>query len=869
MKALPKLIFCLILALMMTMAIAACDDDDDDDNDDATPVDDDTVDDDDDDTGDDDDDDTGDDDDDTGDDDTGDDDTGDDDTPETTPGFAYIPPGTFTMGSPEEELGHRPDETQHDVTLSYGFEMMKAEVTQGQWKELMKYNPSNFVFFGSSEDLPVESVSWYDALAFANELSKEKGYTPCYTLTDIICTDETPGNTFNYCKNNGGIFTADVALNGLDDIYECEGFRLPTESEWEYAARAGTTTAFYTGEINEIACKPLDENLADVAWYCGNAEMLTRMVKQKQPNDWDLYDMYGNVREWCWDWYAKEYPGDVTDPTGPADGHFKVTRGGAYRFDGAVRLRSAYRTGHAPSYHIYLVGFRLVRTLPEEKTTFAYDFTAPIQPVLETPVVQRDLPDELPFEFTRPAVGTPLTPQEIEDFTDKMAGFLADTYFFERLYWISHGMDATSGYPDYKLYWQDTTAVKADDTVTFTHVGGADNLMIRTSKYLNNAAAGYLATGDEMFGRLVEQYSKGIVALFDGMVWTENDPEEYLMARALFTVNHSYTEEGGRNVVVDYEPYKTERYDWNAHTLPNVDNPYWGDGTWLRTMRSKDDVPHIFRMVPLLMRVVEDGADPDVRDAAQDALEHLQLFARDIVDTGYMIRAKDKYGNQFIPLNEYGFINDLCSFVLYDPLAPLAECNGELNSALIGYDDPLNIHCLNGIGRLYEIIAVYGHYFNAAIIRYFHIAAAHNALIRAENDIAYSMLEGLTTRSDEIMNDENGPVQYSDWWPDYAGFLLAAATVGLPLTDEEARVVMEQYTASVDHYMPFQYWDPWDASAPNGTFRYEPTRDGSGYKVVRFPEMSFIVEYCYSPFRNPDGAELVDCDVILDPTQWK
>ena len=271
-----------------------------------------------------------------------------------------------------------------------------------------------------------------------------------------------------------------------------------------------------------------------------------------------------------------------------------------------------------------------------------------------------------------------------------MIAFYKETDYFGWAYHTGHGMDASSGYPEYKLYWQDTAAIKTGDTIEFEHRGGADNLMIRTGKIFNNAAALYLASGDMHYGRLVREYSKGIVSLFYGMLYTDQDPEIYLMPRAAFTVNHSYTEDGN-SVFVDYEPAKVYRHDWNAHTIPNAFNPISGDGVWIRNMRSKDDVPHIYRTVPMLMRLVEDAPDADVVAAATEALEYLEGFARDIVDSGYHIRTKDMWGNPYIPIaDDSQIVNDLASFVLYTPLLPNAECDPRLASALIAYGDPID-----------------------------------------------------------------------------------------------------------------------------------------------------------------------------------
>ena len=870
MKSIAKWSILVLLSLALLLAFTACGEDDVNaggDDTDLPAVDDDTSDDDvaddDDDDNDDDDDDDNDDDDDDDDDDNDDDDT----TPPipTTPGFVFVPHGQFTMGSPVTEVGRGPDETQHDVTLTRSFEIKGTEVTQGQFEGLMDFNPSYFPRRGRTPLRPVEQVSWYDALAYANRLSSEAGYAPCFALSDIECDDGEPGDAVDYCKDNGGIHTATVVLDGADSIYDCAGFRLPTEAEWEYAARAATTTPFFNGAVTHPACTPLDPAMDAIGWYCGNAEDQTHPVGEKTANAWGLHDMSGNVLEWTWDWYQRDYPGDVTDPEGGAEGNFRVARSCGIRYSGAGRCRAADRAGHTPDYRTPFAGFRLVRTLPVDDDVPMVNALAPI--VDETAAKQAaDYPDALPFTFTREDVGEPLTPTEITEFTRKITGLWRDAGYLDWVLHTSHGMDASTGLEDYKLYWQDTRAIKDGDVVTFEHYGGADNIMIRTPKIFNNAAAGYLMSGDPKMALIVEQYAKGMVALFHGMMWTDNDPEDYIMARAIFTQNHSYTQDG-RDTVIDYDPVKVERYDWNAHTIPNDLNPYWGP-IWVRNMRSKDDVPHIYRSVPMLKRVVEEAPDQNVRDAAQLALDHLTGFAKDITDSGFYIRTKDQQGNPYISLNEYGMVNDLGSFVIYEPLAPKAECNAKLASALIAYGNDLGVDCENGIGWLYELVASTGHYFNWAIIRYFHAATITNALMAEQNDVAFELLGGLAERSTDMMNDEQGRLDNLEWDADAAAFLLAAATAGLPLTSEEARLIMDIYSFSADQFGPWPNWDLWDPSVPDGQQAFQPSRDFGDDRAVRPEELLFLIEYCYAPFRNPAGASLIDCAVVADPAQW-
>ena len=209
--------------------------------------------------------------------------------------FRWCPPGTFMMGSPENEQGRQYSEKQHQVTLTQGFWLLETPVTQEMWTSVTGYNPSMYpVVLGYSKKQPVEQVSWNECRDYITQL------------------------------NN-----LSVAPAGFK-------FAFPTESQWEYACRAGTTTAYHFGDT-------LDEKKANFGM---NVKKGPTEVGSYPANAWGFFDMHGNVEEWCWDWNA-EYPdGNVTDPTGPLreplPGWSRIQRGGAYNLD-AKYVRSAYR----------------------------------------------------------------------------------------------------------------------------------------------------------------------------------------------------------------------------------------------------------------------------------------------------------------------------------------------------------------------------------------------------------------------------------------------------------------------------------------------------------------------------------------------
>ena len=252
-------------------------------------------------------------------------------------GYSYIPSGVFEMGSPSTEAGRGSDETQHVVTLTGGFCLQTTEVTQSQWSSVMGSNPSYFDECGGT--CPVEMVSWLGAARYLNALSRREGLRECYD-------SEGRGTVVNGMSP----FDSSGRVVRGRSPYWCEGYRFPTEAEWEWAARAGTTGSRY-------------DSLSLVAWYESNSDDRTHPVGRLEANAWGLYDMLGNVSEWTHDWADDYVTGDATDPSGPRTGGGRVYRGGSY-LSAAQSVRAANRgqLGSAPSNGIRSRGFRPARS---------------------------------------------------------------------------------------------------------------------------------------------------------------------------------------------------------------------------------------------------------------------------------------------------------------------------------------------------------------------------------------------------------------------------------------------------------------------------------------------------------------------------
>jgi formylglycine-generating enzyme required for sulfatase activity len=246
--------------------------------------------------------------------------------------FVLIRSGSFQMGSPADEPERGQDETRRQVAVR-DFYLARSEVTQQEYAAIMGNNPSE----SHGEHLPVENVTWFDAVRYCNALSAREGLGAAYTVD---------GETVTWNRDAGG-------------------YRLPTEAEWEYACRAGTTTPFHTGrtitdgQANFYNHYGYNNNSSGnvIGGYRGGPIPVNSFNR----NPWGLFDMHGNVGEWCWDWYGEYVTAARDNPVGSSTGAYRVTRGGGWN-DFPKHVRSAYRSAMPPGSGVFNIGFRLARS---------------------------------------------------------------------------------------------------------------------------------------------------------------------------------------------------------------------------------------------------------------------------------------------------------------------------------------------------------------------------------------------------------------------------------------------------------------------------------------------------------------------------
>jgi len=487
-------------------------------------------------------------------------------------------------------------------------------------------------------------------------------------------------------------------------------------------------------------------------------------------------------------------------------------------------------------------------------------------------------PPPLPFTYVREDNSEPITPEELAAFSQTMKDFFVQSGFFNWLLRMSHGIDDSTGMPDYRLWWGEIVAEKNGDTVSIIHEyseeHGGHNILKGNSLLLASAIGGYLNTGDPVLGELTRQFCNGVSSTMLGMVYDENDPIHHLMARNVVTSNHTYTTHDGRIKSVDYSNWFFPYDRWNCSRFEYADNPYWGD-VWVTNTRSKDGLGYLYKTAISVGHAAAYAPDQAVREACGETEELLNLFARDIVDHNYLIRSKDKDGNAYRPgvdpEPEEARIGDLSSFTAWDILLPDAECNAKQASALLAYGERLDNDCDPFGGyRIFDIFAFMNNPPNAHIARAFHIANIALALHHGDNAAALKSLGGLEQRFERDLNFNLALLDISEdsWFRDITVNWLQSATAGYYLTSDEIRMIHTYALRAVEEYSQWEYWDLWAESVPEGEEldALPPTsktlEDDSKIYWLQPYALGLFLEYCWGLYRNPDSPEIIDCNIF-------
>jgi hypothetical protein len=459
-------------------------------------------------------------------------------------------------------------------------------------------------------------------------------------------------------------------------------------------------------------------------------------------------------------------------------------------------------------------------------------------------------PSKLPFSYTRPDVGQPVTAAELTAITSKYLKLLDDLRYFDFLEERVHGWPQTdpAGKFWYGTWWSGVSVIKQGSQVTYLHASdGADNNGLRTAQLMEGACYAHLLWGQPTTGlvahRIVRGFSSWVMAFeYPG------GPTKTLLSRAAYPVSVVSTE-GGRNLYVDYSQNRPG-LDNSATVYVHIpQNTHWGD-LWVKNKRSKDDLGHMFRA----MAQVEACTGRVSTDADQSLTQMRQLYAawsKAVEADGWKIATLDKNLALYIPLET------LARFI---PIGN-SECCGLLMLRLMGQGNPGTLSCGNGIS-LEEVLG--GELIksgNKQMLRTYHEAAANHALLTGHNTVALDLLKGLATRIESNLTAvEAGNPPSNLNLIDLPPLMMHAANAGVPLTSREVRWLHKRIEEADTHYRSpgmQPTFDVFDPSTPDGTYPYEPWSAG-----IHITELGLALGSCASQYRNPAARPLLDCAMV-------
>lgn len=492
-----------------------------------------------------------------------------------------------------------------------------------------------------------------------------------------------------------------------------------------------------------------------------------------------------------------------------------------------------------------------------------------------------DETDAFPFTYVRQDDGEPIDPDERAAFTRRVLKFLTESHYFDWILYTSYGVGPGGDMPDWQFIFSEHFK-KEGDLVTFYHPvneeDGGHNLHTPNSRALADLISAWLITGDSTAGLATEKLCKGVSASMKSMVFGEDDEIHHLMTRNMIPAYYQevMTHDGKRKGIDPsgwFYPYQK----WNCDRYYLENNPWWGP-MWITNLRSKDDVPYIFTLIPNL-KAVADGPDGSVKDACVETLELLTKFATDIVEHDFQIRTKAEDGTVYSPgysgnEEDDAEKGDISSFTYWTDIIPEAECNARASAELIatGLDSQ---ECGDGGRNVYDEISFINNRFNTRINRFFHLAHIANAISEGKWESAELLLSGLEARMYDYDNMTEEEMKYSpsDWWRSMALYRAEASVWGYPLTSDDVRQIWQYYDRALVEFSKWPYWDPWSADVPEGDLGpFRPSGcTGSGAEQECWwdiTDIATIFEACWSPWKNPDGVAWVDCDIVRDRSKW-
>ncbi len=401
--------------------------------------------------------------------------------------------------------------------------------------------------------------------------------------------------------------------------------------------------------------------------------------------------------------------------------------------------------------------------------------------------------------------------------------------YFGWILYNSHGYMTKKGieyliWPaDSEARGNDIVAYKSRKGIIFKHMPGhgGHNIMILTSTILYQAAQEYLNNRDNDAKEIINHYCKGITATMKGMVFGPDDNEKYIMARNIVPRSHIESIKE-RTKLIDYSVWRNEYSSWNAKRIHNKNNPFFGD-IYVTTIRSKDDLPHILKTIPVLQKVSNETDDLTLKKSVDEMLNYMKGFCRKVVDCEFYIPTKDKNGNVTIPKG------DLAHILREEPY-------GRAAISLVAGED--NIKLRDG-GRMYERIATKMKYYNYKIFNTFHLSTIMLARMKGHIELEeeatirfYRRLERLTKSRDKKRGIKG---------KDLANLLIQSKSIGIELSQEQEEIIREEVSKAMKSYICFNRWDLWDRSVKVGVYGSQGGYIPFDPEVMRIEELGNVL----------------------------